>query len=360
MPTLILLDNSLSLGQICRLSSPHLKLSQLESLESRKELVQRGILHFLDLLASNQNLPPDFSSQTRHNNNEEMIALMTFSSKSELIVPFTLDSSKLKNSLFDLKSQDKSNFSLGISSALSLVSSSIGSIEDSMQRGWQIILISDGKESKGEDFSSISLPSCVKFHCISIDSVRDFSSVNEDYQMDVESPYSNSNSNELNQNQRSLYQLCKRSFGTFQEIDLSQSNYAQSLKNAFNLIVDQHYSIYSTTLKFGHLQSQLYFHPSPNSSFRYSSNAEGNNELIILGFLPTKKWPSPPISWRYSLIPKGGSENSISQDSFYFILQESLRRENLIAIVQFAKDQLGIIQSSQSNPFDSFLLLIVS
>lgn len=127
MPTVILLDVSLSMCRVVQNKSHNNDHNSSAELLEAKQLANVGIGTLLDYLAQNAQL--------------EYAALIVFSSLWEIKFPFTRHHESIKNGIYDLELYDKSNVVNAIRGALSM------KLNEWTQNGpINIILITDGQQ----------------------------------------------------------------------------------------------------------------------------------------------------------------------------------------------------------------------
>jgi hypothetical protein len=152
-------------------------------------------------------------------------------------------------------------------------------------------------------------------------------------------------------------ELSRKTFGVLQTIELPHN--AHLFKHQ---LMNSIYSTYSGHIAFGHLKAQVTLHPNPNISLARTLATEkgtsvamtfSNSTIVelppsfpttlsILGFVPLKKLPSPPILCRHIVVPS--TSNSSSQE-FCVLLNDSLKNERMAAIALLAQDWYAIFNS---------------
>jgi len=273
MPTLLLLDSSLSCGQVCEPSATQSE-TQLEALESRRELIQRGVLHFLELLTNQNHKASDGNSSS------ERTALMTFSSSAKTIVPFTTDYSKLKSALYDLPMEDRTDITVGLDAAQKLCS------EEKSE--CQIIIATDADHKINPH--NYALADHIRLHVIVVTGDDDKMDLDLEDDMDIESAYHSVPIS--GGGNKSLKTLSSHNHGTYHRIQTNQSQHVTRLKSTFDDVVNQYYSPVKIFLHFGHLQCTYTLYPSRDRITLSRCMGDGvysGSVLSIIGFLPKKK-----------------------------------------------------------------------
>jgi hypothetical protein len=296
-----------------------------------KEVMQKGVLHLLQSLEEHHPL--------------EYTALLTFSSTGKVFVPFTRDFAALKNALFNLKIEDRSN----VLSGLKIVTEYTSSSTNSFGSHFQVILVTNGCSSSGrlviqsiistdkrveaDKIMDFELPSNVKMHIIGFGT-------------------------RANINADVFSALAWKTKGTFEFIESPHG--APLMKQAFAKILEVHYVPYQGILACGHLHTRITLYPNPNFAPVTAANAFPTT-LSVIGFLPNKRIQSPPSMSRHFVLPAGSGPQPLCQ-----VLHDALRNERMSAIVQFGTQQtpqvpewLGLLNSVSERGDLSCLVLSV-
>uniref|UniRef100_A0A1B6BY33 Integrator complex subunit 14 n=1 Tax=Clastoptera arizonana TaxID=38151 RepID=A0A1B6BY33_9HEMI len=218
MPTVILLDNSLSMAQ------PVLLPESGES-TTHLQLAIHGINGLLDYLT--------------HYCKLEFVSLLTFSSMYEVISPFTRDFDMLKARLQVLEEGDQTFFEPAFIEVNRLVLSEWGSTTPC-----QVILVTDGSFSNSSILENLSKPgSPIPFAFPGNLTIATIAQPGPE--------------NTILQN---LIQLCGNE-GSMLQVDSPLSQ--QSVHKLFLKLVDKNYASYSGFLKCGNLGSKIMMSPVP-------------------------------------------------------------------------------------------------
>jgi len=277
MPTVLLVDVSISLGRAVNKNHP----------TTRLELVQRGVLQFLQEMEEHRPY--------------ENTMLLTFSSKSQVICPFTRDYTSLKNALYSLTLQDKTNLVAGLETAKECVIKQFG-----FETPVQFLVITDGRPSGGNPLE-VEFPFPLKLNILGFGSRQD---------LDI----------------KLFEKLCKKNAGNFYFLELPQT--ARNFSQQFQEIVFTHYPQYFGTLALGHLTAHITLYPNPNTS-NYTYIALQNDLPItfppvisILGFVSTTLLSSPPSLCRFVLMPRPSADTSLVK-----MLCDSQKKKKKAALV---------------------------
>lgn len=343
MPTAILVDSSLSLARPLGVNSSN-NGKENES-TNRKELLQRGVLHFLQVLEEHHPL--------------EYTSLISFSSSSKIMCPFTRDYATLKSSLYDLKLQDKSLLDVGLTEALLHISDTWGTDCPAVQ----IIIVVDahtGCVNTNQEFSSVidsvlSVP--VKIHVVAFGSSVEgllLTSSNGLSQL-INHQSQDQTRHSFNYEQMKLLQtIATKTMGTFQFVQLPHNSHMW--KHSFDQISSNHYSNFTGTLVCGHLSSPISLYPNPNSIFGVHQNLEKvlvPSTISIVGFIPTRKLSCPPSTSRHVILPStdsssqlslgsstnGSETNSTNDTALCLLLNECLKSERMTALITLSKER---------------------
>jgi hypothetical protein len=304
MPTVLLVDVSISLAR-----------PVVGAERTRKELVQRGLLHFLQHLEEHHPL--------------ELTSLITFSSEAKVIVPFTKDYTKLRTSLTEhLKLRDKTSLDSGLETVVRHVQESFFHPSSSLNSPIgltsqvQIIVVTDGRSNGRLSPLSIEIPFPVKMQIVAL-----------------------GQRSELNLDE--LRQLTKIHNGILRFIELPQG--ARLFKKTFEEIAHENYASYSGSIGCGHLLSRVQLHPDPNLTLSHYLSCNSDlppripEVLTILGFVHSKNISSPPTLSRHAVLPASlplhdnamdTSSTTNSENILCILLHQCLKAEKAFAVVQ--------------------------
>lgn len=301
MPTVIVLDSSLSL---CQRTSPGSGSGAIAvPSPTRFQLLVQGASYFLSILEEQQPL--------------ESTAVISFSSRSTVVSPFSTDFPALRTALDSIHLQDKTCPSVGLEAAQQLVQECFGG-----DRSCQLVLLTDGRPNGGQPLDTLQLQG-LRVHIIAIGASSEVESTMEGYRGVV-----------------------GKTGGSIQTVELPHNSHA--LKQCFDSLVCSHYGSYSGLLACGNLKCNVSVQPNPNIElFRILSNQGGNvaggtfpTVLPITGFLPNKKIPSPPAISRHIILPATSTDTTMC-----LLLNEALKAEKTTAFVMLEPDWFAIISS---------------
>ncbi|KAL6056294.1 von Willebrand factor type A domain [Balamuthia mandrillaris] len=264
MATVILIDASISMARL--VSSKHQ--------QTRKELVQRALLHFLESMEANHPL--------------EFVCLVTFSSTSQVIAPFTRDYTLLRSALYDIRLQDTTDLHAGLTTAVDAVKKKFGT-----STACQFVVVTDGRPN-GPDPSMVHFPFPVKLHVVAVGS-----------RAELDLP--------------TFEQLTRKRYGGLYFVELPQG--ARTLQQTFDKLAHTHYLVYKGTLFFGHLCSNITLYPNPNVTHSFSTQQDVTSShffpsaLSIVGFISTKKFSSPPSLSQHAVIPSSAPPKTPSDST---------------------------------------------
>jgi len=290
MPTVLLVDVSASLGRLVTPSDEDC---------TRLQLVRTGLTHFLQRL---ENEHP-----------EESACLITYSSTTEVVCPFTRDFGLLIDAIDELELQDKTNLANGLDRTKKYVLKSCGA--DSLVR---IIVVTDGTPNM-DDPLRVSFPFLVNMHIVAFGDRRDIDTEFYD-------------------------QLASKNSGTFQYFQLPQTERAFTLQ--FEELLETHYKPCKGMLMLGHLLGEITLFPSPQNSV-YPQVAMDNdlplvfpNNLSIIGFVHTNLMSSPPSLIRFVLFPRRDSDASLVK-----MLNETLKKTRKAGLVCLENNWFALLHS---------------
>lgn len=318
MPTVILLDNSLSMRRLSCVK---------EESESLLSIAIKGIDSFLCYMATC--FPLDYCS------------LMVFSSTCESLVPFTRNYTDLRRGLLSVATQDRSDLGQALRSMVDIVLSEWGAFAPC-----QVIIVTDGNYNQGLNDKTVKfIPFPCRLHVVSVVEVLTTSHF--------------------------------RTWCVANEIPISVSLDKSTIADAFLKIAETYFKPFNGVLKCGHLQSPISLSPSPVMAHmltEYEFNDGGAtqsfpalkmshpfpNELVVQGFIDTTAISAPAVFSRHFVLDgiiddeclkniikqlqdhdvndpiKEISSNSDLYDkpSFRVILHGSLKCESKVALVK--------------------------
>ncbi|PRP83395.1 hypothetical protein PROFUN_09423 [Planoprotostelium fungivorum] len=337
MPTILILDSSLSCGRLCEPSGSI--PSRRDNLESRKELMQRGVLHFLELLSGHGRQTADGSIEL------ERTALMTFSSQGQLLIPFTTDYNRLKSALYDIPLEDRTAAEGGIERAIELC--------DREKSECQLVIVTDGDHALSK---SIPFGKNKRLHAIIVSSNEEERNTStEEMDVDIESSYvSVGQTNEPTP--FSLTSLTTQNNGTHHRIYTNQAQPSSVLKSTFDHIIHRYYSPINISVHFGRLDCNYILLPvrdrtqlsqlfggevklSITHSVHTDSVFRGDTRFSIIGFLPSKKIGGYPIVDRFMLVPT----EEHRENTFHLMLYQTIRSKRQYPVVRLSEGKYAYL-----------------
>ncbi|XP_023336085.1 integrator complex subunit 14 [Eurytemora carolleeae] len=349
MPTVILLDSSLSMS---RLATPNpnpnspIELSSTGEEMELRHLAAYGITQLLDQVESNCKL--------------EYVALIQFSSICELIAPFSRDMDQIRSKL-TVNCQDKSSLEVGLQGLLGLVQEEWGSATPIT-----LIIVTDGGVRTCLHFHSnlnFNLYSPIKTICfsISVACIMDTGPA-----VDIAKTAYNALFNKLG---------LGSSRGSFHSVDGSLN--IKSTETMFKEISALHYNQWIGTLEMGDNMSckvQVCPPPKPYSKAEDFTvvKRELSSTLSIKGFLSQADISSPPVYSKHLILPVSGTKdnkddkenNELKDDdtknpNICVFLHGALKLENMCALVEVGEDWFGFIYSWSDTKKKSSLMLSI-
>ena len=320
MPTVLLLDQSLSMKRT---------VSSDDKLQTRLRLAKDGLTAFLTYM---ENIFP-----------LEPVALLTFSSSCDIIVPFTRDHSEIKESLEQISFGDKTDLPSAIDSVIEMIVREWGVFNPV-----QILLITDGMPGVDQRNSILCAPFPCKLHITVI-----------------------AKKSEFEHSVQNLGFICQMTNTQPERLVFpvgSELN-SNSVREMFLQLCTTHYKPVTSSLKCGHLESRITYSPSPlmvQSFHDIATNqkhvfdnpytiAEFASEINICGFLDVDCLSAPPVYSKHFVIDADPDcskadkivslllENQPFEDekpqeadkpSFRVLLHGSLKCESKVALVR--------------------------
>ena len=328
MPTLILLDVSLSMARIVENADGETRIIDLAS---------KFILNFVDHLSLNYNL--------------EYTSLVIFSSLYEVLVKFTRDFDSLKKACNNLQIYDKTVYETTFQGVESIVTEEWGKTV-----AVNVILITDGlcgigegslKESlNGESLDKKSenkfpFPFSFPFHFTVV-----FLSLEH----------------ELSESRKYFEQLISLNYDKG-ELLIPDSLSEIGITHCFGRLVNLHYKRFECLLNCGHFQSHVTLSPAPKFQNTYCNilnfykhkedeidtlKLKLGLEMDVIGFLMLQDFGNPPFISRHLILPSNVEQSKTlptlnknkekdsagHQPSFCVLLHGSLKMEKMGAIVK--------------------------
>lgn len=323
MPTLLLADRSLSMKR---------PIKTADGTQTRLEAAKLGLKSFLSYL--------------EHIFPLEQVALMTFSSDCTMVVPFTRDHLELKESLEQVTVADKTDICNALKVAI-----------ETIVREWgvfnpvQVVLVTDGVlDIDNKQSFKLCIPFPCKLHIMLM-----------------------ATSEESNVSQDRMDKLCQLTNKVTADLIFPLNSNGMLAVNAVRqMFLDlclAHYQPVTSTLKCGHLKSEISFSPSPLMIQSLSDIAtdpqhqfrnpytikEFPSEISICGFLDLHSLSAPSVYSKHFIIdadPDSNKANDLVQlilddcpieiekrpemdrPSFRVLLHGSLKCESKVAVVQ--------------------------
>jgi len=349
MPTVILLDSSLSMARLAiPKSDPNRPIelsSSGEELELR-HLATHGINHLLE--------------QIENNCKVEQVAIIQYSSGCELVAPFSRDMEMLRSKLRSVGCQDKSCLEVGLQGFVGLVQEEWG-----LGIPITLIIVTDG--SLG--FGSYSLYNLIKGTPTELRlplqvpmnvSVACINPENED------NPAAMRN---IEQSYKSLFTklALSESQSSFHKITGSLS--LEGAESMFSEIGNLHYNQWVGDLVVGdHMTCKIQVCPPPvafNKAMDFSVVTRDISSFIsVKGFLSQSEISSPPVHSRHLILPvspvhKDNKDEESKAPNLCLFLHGGLKVENMCALVEVGQDWYAFIYPWSDNKKKSALMLSI-
>ncbi|XP_066965108.1 integrator complex subunit 14 isoform X2 [Macrobrachium rosenbergii] len=356
MPTVILLDVSLSMSRGVDISSPSPEDEEVEPLPLRKDLAAHGCNILLDHFTQHCKL--------------EFASLIVFSSVYKVLMPFTRDFDAIKNALNLVDECDRTSIEVGLMGAAQHVLEEWGN-----GTPCQIVLITDGNAGAGQHNLQKSMMSA-------------HSRVASQFPLPFPFPAKLSivciaNPNEPSlQISNSLYQRLIELNGEGDILVPEGGLTKKSVSQMFEQLIKTNFSSYSGTLHCGKLSAPVTLSPPPQPYCRHHDfevmRVSVDSAIHVLGFLNTGDVSSPPAFSRHLVLPlsakgdmvmlpktdagsddEGGGNDEGKIPSFCVLLHGGLKRENMVALCQVGENWFGILYSWADNKKKSNLMLSI-
>jgi len=346
MPTVILLDSSLSMSRLAMPKASDnapIELSGTgEELELR-HLAVTGINYLLDQIEVNCKL--------------EYVALIQFSSLCELVAPFSRDMDMIRSKLLSVSCQDKSSLEVGLQGLIGLIQEEWGS-----GTPVTLILVTDG----GVGYGPYSLQNLL-------------GSQPTDLRLPILFPLSISVACIGDENTESDVSSCKAAYQTlFSKLGLPSADCSfhrveeslsiKSTEAMFKEIAGRHYNQWIGTLEMGpEMTTQIQVCPPPKSYVKEHDfdvvKQDPGTTLSIKGFFSQADISSPPVFTRHLILPANAGKENKDEDAKAanncVFLHGALKVENMCGLVSIAEDWYGFVYSWSDNKKKSSLMLSV-
>ncbi|KAG7165110.1 Integrator complex subunit 14-like [Homarus americanus] len=281
MPTVIILDVSLSMSRGVDIASPCQEDEDVESLLLRKDLAAHGCNILLDHFIQHCKL--------------EFASLIVFSSVHKVLMPFTRDFEAIKNSLNLVEECDKTSIEVGLMGAAQHILEEWGN-----GTPCQIVLVTDGNagtgqhtlqkammssHSRGASQFPLPFPFPAKLNIVCI-----------------------TNPNEpCLQISKPLYQRLIELNGEGDILVPEGGLNKKTVTEMFEQLIKNNFSSYSGTLHCGNLSAPITLSPPPQPYCRHHDfevmRVSVDSAIQVLGFLNTGDVSSPPAFSRHLVLP---------------------------------------------------------
>ncbi|CAG2100999.1 unnamed protein product [Medioppia subpectinata] len=328
MPTVILLDVSLSMCRLVSLNDNHNDNQSVPTPQQShlKNLAIHGLQALLDYESQNARL--------------EFTSLMVFSSLWQILVKFTRDYDQLKNSLHDIELFDKTKFINGLRGVKNMVVEEWGS-----EMSCNVILVTDGNaainahlmanaadgsgttDSAEEDMDvqswPLPFPFPSKLHIVCLTTLNDNS-----FQTSL--PFF-SKLIERNCDPKTTFRepfLVNHMYsgGQVWVPEGSQLSY-KSVHNLFTKLAETNYKPFRGRLHCGALSSPIALYPTLESYTQIDDfetiKAETSEDMYICGFMEIADVSSPPVHSRHLVLPLQESKEEVKKSAAVMIANPS-------------------------------------
>ncbi|KAL1513544.1 hypothetical protein ABEB36_002944 [Hypothenemus hampei] len=350
MPTVILLDVSLSMSRPVQLSDG--------TETTRKQLAINGIEAFLDHLSVHSKL--------------EFIALMAFSSLYEERCPFTRDYNVIKSELKHIDDYDKTSIETALHGVSQMVLGEWGN-----NTACQIVLVTDGSTGIGsmslkESLATITqrnngltafplpFPFPATLHVVCIAGANEPNIIKS----------------------KPLYQKLIDLTGYEGSIHIPDNLQSEAnITTMLQKLADDMYTSFRGVLKCGHLESKILLSPAPVAFTKvtdFNNKTYNISDLIeVRGFISVPDVGSPMTISRHLILPASGTQkqdsnpndidltddNSAVEDastpSFCVLLHGALKVENMAALVTVGENWFGFVYSWADSKKKSNLMMTI-
>jgi len=342
MPTVVLVDTSLSMSRLVR-RNPSTPTSPVEG--SDMEILQvavQGVQVLLDQLEVHCRL--------------EHLALLQYSSLCQLVAPFTREMDLVRAKLSSLACQDRSSLEVGLQGVVSMVLEEWGTCTPVT-----LIIVTDGSLGYGT-YSLDNLASAgptemrlpLPFPCsMSVICLAD-KSLNSDLKrtrVAYESLFSRLG---VESDQSSFHMV---------EGSLSR----KSAEALFREVAALHCTKWCGRLELGpDMATQVQLCPPPKNFSRQKDftvvRRELSDCLLVRGFLALSDISSPPVYSRHLILPAGSLKDKSPEEesktpNLCVFLHGALKVENMCALVEIGTDWFGVVYSWSDNKKKSSLML---
>lgn len=336
--------------------------------QTRKELVQLAVMHFLKYLEDNH--PMEVVG---------LVALGPTDVGQPLAVPLTRDYGDIRKALYSIElcASDATDADAGLTEALRQIYVRFGAD----MAPTQVIFITDALHHSADASDGkvdMELPSSVKLHVVALGSGRPQVERLGDGASELRKRQKTAAAGDgQNQNQqgsgmlRKYQKLATLQGGGFHLIEPPHS--APQLKQAFDSLARTHYGLYDGQLTLGHFARRITLYPNPNLSFFQHNIVHTElprsfpGLLPLIGFMAAAKLPSPPSLSTHAIIPLPSQASldqglGITEDdlALCLMLNACLKSEKKVGVVQLGHRWFGLISSMNEGTTDCLVLHVLS
>jgi len=355
MPTVIIVDNSLSMGRLVGKKekenkpptpkSPQETITIDDDLELRHLAIQ-GISFLLDQIETNCRL--------------EHVALLQFSSLCELTVPFTRDIDQVRSKLSSISCQDKSLLEVGLQGVSGLIMEEWGASVTI-----NLVIVTDGALGHGPHSlqnlvgvgpAELKLP--LPFPCT----------------MSVICLADKTLNSEIKRTKTAYETLFTKlgvpnEMGSFHQIEGGLNH--KSTELVFKEVADLHYKQWCGRLELGvDMGTTVQLCPPPKNFSKIRDfdivKRELSDTLVVKGYLALSDISSPPVYSRHLVLPsntntntppKDGKDDDSKTPNLCVFLHGALKVENMCCLVEVGEEWYGVLYSWSDNKKKSSLML---
>lgn len=350
MPTVIIVDNSLSMGRLVGKKekdyrpqtpkSPQETITIDDDVEIR-HLAIKGLSFLLDQIETNCRL--------------EHVALLQFSSLCELTVPFTRDIDQVRSKLSTISCQDKSLLEVGLQAVAGLIMEEWGASVTV-----NLIIVTDGSLGHGPhslqnlvNVGPVELKTPLSFPCaISVVCMAD-KTLNRELKK-VKTVY------------ETLFSKLgvPTELGSFHQIEGTLN--LKTTEQVFKEVADVHYKQWCGRLQLGvDMDAKVQLCPPPKNFSKVRDfevvKRELSDTLAVKGFLALSDISSPPVYSRHLVLPTNPGKDSKDDDAktpnLCVFLHGALKVENMCCVVEVGDEWYGVLYSWSDNKKKSSLML---
>eukprot|EP00039_Didymoeca_costata_P006359 m.89517 g.89517 ORF g.89517 m.89517 type:complete len:727 (-) comp13226_c0_seq4:53-2233(-) len=334
MPTLILMDRSLSMGRRIVQNDQGAATIKDEDVQSGgKGHGSKSFLNCSSRLALAQKIVTNVVDYLEEHLPYEYVSMMTFSDDCETLVEFSNnDHNLLRDKIWKTKLGDRTDISKALSGAYREVKSHFGPRSTS-----QIIVVTDSAPPSHIQTEVLNNILC-KVHIILLGNAKEL--------------------------ERSLgfQTISRRSGGAYIPISTNDNSHGSNDHRAENKILDflgSHFAPFHGKLCFGNLTSLIRLYPPPSASV--GSERTLPTTINICGFIFRDQIGSPAVLSRHIVMPPHSRKDAvpIGNPDFRRLLFLALESDNLIAVARLAPSWFALVHPSSEGKKQNLMISVL-